>query len=67
MLLKMDNINDNAILTTVFAKKNKTVPSKDHNDKSKQPEVADKAPKQKGSQIIGFFGIIKDRGRNVSS
>ena len=43
----MDNINDNDVLSTVFAKKNKKVSTKDYNDKSKQLEVVDKAPKQR--------------------
>ena len=47
----MDNINDNDALSTVFAKKNKKVSSKDYNDKSKQPEVADKAPKQRAPRL----------------
>ena len=47
----MDNINKNDVLSTVFAKKNKKVSSKDYNDKSKQPEVADKAPKQRAPRL----------------
>ena len=40
----MDNINDNIVLSILFVKKNKKVPSKDHNDESKQPKMLIKHP-----------------------
>ena len=47
----MDNINDNDVLSSVFAKKNKKGSSKDYNVKSKQPKDVDKAPKQRAPRL----------------